>query len=931
MSNVLNAMIAALELEAQAVKKLSTSNSCVVQNGKLIKSSNSTWIYQFSIPARLNLPDDCPIMVSTSGQNINGSVLSLQDELLSIAVDQDLGSFISSAKLKWSEADLVGRLISALKNTIRGNASFSHSSALRAIGLTSIKSADLDPENKSGIYDNLNSEQILAVRRSLGSDTLFLWGPPGTGKTHTLARIVEAHCRSGKSILIVSNTNIAVDAALYQVAKRLETEPTFKEGLVQRIGQAVSDDLKSEFGKFVLPDEILARMGAPISRRLRKLRTEISLLISEKRDIEASISNHIWLKQAMNELAQNKKVLNDNQIQLDRLTSEVHQLQSKRSALLGQLERISTASMAEKLFYRLLNPKKVQALQDQVLDIDIAIEQLEADFALESSRIHERKTHISALSEKIQCVNAILTPDTILTELQSRVKQINQEGQGLLEQERLLNKKFQDLQDKISKNCKVSVATASKIYLNSTGESKFDIVIIDEASMLVPPVVYLMAGLARQSATIIGDFRQLPPIVRSNEKLAQKWLSRDVFEISGIPKLLKAGEIPRYLVALKVQYRMCDAICNLVSSFAYPDHALESAPVIRTPSESPTIGLSPILYIDTGYLKPWCSNPVIGKSRFNLAHAILIRKVIRNLQKIQRSVGENSRQGSIAVVSPFRAQVNVIRSLISDSLAADDSIKISTVHRFQGSERDTIILDLTDSIGKNVSRFLSATDLNQEGTRLLNVALSRAKNQLIVLGNFEFLNRKLPESATVRRLIQLLKTMGEEIDYTKSLMVEDSEWVSTEDFTKHFGNNPEERDVSFADQVTFYPSFESDLMSSQKSIVLISPFLTERRVSYWVEHLRSALARGVKIRIRTQPASSHGSETNSNLLIINMLREMGIRVDEVKDTHQKIAMIDGKIFWSGSLNILSHSQGLESMTRIVSEQACSEVYRSIFG
>ena len=57
----------------------------------------------------------------------------------------------------------------------------------------------------------LNDDQRAAIRRSLGSDTTFVWGPPGTGKTTTLARIVKAHYRAGQSILLVSNTNIAVD------------------------------------------------------------------------------------------------------------------------------------------------------------------------------------------------------------------------------------------------------------------------------------------------------------------------------------------------------------------------------------------------------------------------------------------------------------------------------------------------------------------------------------------------------------------------------------------------------------------------------------------------------------------------------------------------------------------------------------------------
>ena len=101
---------------------------------------------------------------------------------------------------------------------------------------------------------------LQAVRRFLGSDTTFIWGPPGTGKTWTLARVVEAHYRAGRSVLLVSNTNVAVDAALEQVAERLRDEPGFVRGLVIRHGPVVSDSLRHRFGAQVTPEEVAARL-----------------------------------------------------------------------------------------------------------------------------------------------------------------------------------------------------------------------------------------------------------------------------------------------------------------------------------------------------------------------------------------------------------------------------------------------------------------------------------------------------------------------------------------------------------------------------------------------------------------------------------------------------------------------------------------------
>lgn len=86
------------------------------------------------------------------------------------------------------------------------------------------------PEVMRGDRD-MNEDQQGAVRRSLGNRATFVWGPPGTGKTWTLARIVEAHYRAGRSVLLVSHTNLAVDTALQQVAERLCGEADFARGL----------------------------------------------------------------------------------------------------------------------------------------------------------------------------------------------------------------------------------------------------------------------------------------------------------------------------------------------------------------------------------------------------------------------------------------------------------------------------------------------------------------------------------------------------------------------------------------------------------------------------------------------------------------------------------------------------------------------------
>src|SRR3972149_727283 len=152
-----------------------------------------------------------------------------------------------------------------------------------------------------------NADQMLAVRRSLGSDTTYVWGPPGTGKTMTLARIVEAHYRTGRSVLLVSHTNIAVDTALERVAERLKGEPEFHQGLVIRQGPVVKEELRKRFGPQVILEEIVARLGEALRREKDQLAREAAPLETEERALVGALKDYEQIEHARRSLAERER------------------------------------------------------------------------------------------------------------------------------------------------------------------------------------------------------------------------------------------------------------------------------------------------------------------------------------------------------------------------------------------------------------------------------------------------------------------------------------------------------------------------------------------------------------------------------------------------------------------------------------------------
>ncbi len=291
MSDALTNMIDALGLEVAAIRKRGGGTQVELRGGERVGQAEGSWLYRFLVAEDLNLRDETPVRVTCGQEDDSGILVSFRDGVLVVALEQDLGPKIPAARLVANDSFLVERLKERLDKVRSGEIQFARQAADRVLGLVPVRSGDADPDPLVAQGDRLNQDQLGAVRRSLGSDATYIWGPPGTGKTTTLARIVEAHHRAGRSVLLVSNTNIAVDTALERVAERLKGEPAFHEGLVIRQGPVVKEELRQRFGAQVILEEIVARLGEALRREKDELTREAAPLEAEERSLAAALKN----------------------------------------------------------------------------------------------------------------------------------------------------------------------------------------------------------------------------------------------------------------------------------------------------------------------------------------------------------------------------------------------------------------------------------------------------------------------------------------------------------------------------------------------------------------------------------------------------------------------------------------------------------------
>jgi superfamily I DNA and/or RNA helicase len=263
---------------------------------------------------------------------------------------------------------------------------------------------------------------------------------------------------------------------------------------------------------------------------------------------------------------------------------------------------------------------------------------------------------------------------------------------------------------------------------------KFGTLFIDEAAQALEAACWI--PMRRVSRVILaGDHCQLPPTVKSIAALK-----------AGLGKTLMERIVemhPEAVTLLKIQYRMNDDIMRFSSNYFY-EGKVESAPEVKYRS---ILDLDiPIEWISPNHLdhldnleKPDYHEQFVGESfgRINKAEAEL---TLNTLQHYFERIGKQrilDERIDVGIISPYRAQVQHLRRLLMKREFFKPFrrlISVNTVDGFQGQERDVIIISLVRSNDEGQIGFLR--DL-----RRMNVAITRARMKLIILGDKNTLTR----------------------------------------------------------------------------------------------------------------------------------------------------------------------------------------------
>jgi serine/threonine protein kinase/DNA polymerase III delta prime subunit len=552
--------------------------------------------------------------------------------------------------------------------------------------LLDLSTAEFDEPDESLEFfqDDLALDKQQAVRQALAARDIFLLqGPPGTGKTTTLAEIILQilKIKPDARILVASQSNVAVNHILSRIA---ELQGTHRIEIV-RIGRAEKIGHGAEMWT--------------IEQRLSRWREEVLVRT------DGVMGD---LKERLRKRHREQK---DQRQYAPSVLEDLQQCQTWLEDLAGEFAELATLDGLE------LEEKTNGLAETLALIRDTLPEEAQGE-ALPS---------LAAEAQRLSLIVAdLLSPGPADSREQALLR--------LVTNWRKIFGKQEEFARPILERASILAATcliSGGYYLR---EQQFDWTIIDEAGRATAPELLVPLVRSRR-AIIVGDERQLPPMLEDlpNADLARLGTTKGQLTESLFATLVAQGKdenLPAVQM-LTMQHRMHPAIGQLVSSVFYGGKLTHAVEVADREHQLPWLA-RPVAWFSTATL-PKHGETSQGPSFYNRAE---IRAISYLLHHMERTYEELGQRREVAVITPYNAQiVELVAELTPDNpYWRALSIEVSTIDAFQGRDRDIVLYSTVRSNTAGRLGFL-------RDRRRLNVALSRAREALLIIGDIGTLER----------------------------------------------------------------------------------------------------------------------------------------------------------------------------------------------
>jgi len=452
---LISEFIDALNEEIKAIESDKGSAFILASDGQLIREEPGLFLYTFTLENPIDIPDETPVEVKVGDKQYYGKIVQSKGMEIIIGLEQSLGDYVSEARLIVNFHFLPKLLEKKFRNLLDRLSNQEVYQIMYGSPPpidTYFHLSNLVFQNSCGWKGNfkfvlncaeLNESQIKAIEKSQSQQFTILWGPPGTGKTKTLAYMVYCFVKRGLKVLVVAHTNAAVDELTEKIVDLLEDTNYYKQGQIVRLG-ICGDKIKD---KFVSLDKIVEKFSS-------KLKQEIALLKRRKKEIEEELISLLCSK--LEEILQQK---------------ELHV-----KSLLSKLQQVESMSKLKR-FILGLNPyeirKKVEREQLEVKKIEEVL-----------TKCKERHTEedLNSLKSKIQELGRLLSELKLMDpEVQKKWKNLEKELDNLQLKIHKYEDSLNEIRKKVLLEVRVLCTTLTKTFSDKDfPDIPFDVLIVDE-------------------------------------------------------------------------------------------------------------------------------------------------------------------------------------------------------------------------------------------------------------------------------------------------------------------------------------------------------------------------------------------------------------------------------------------------------------------
>ena len=587
---------------------------------------------------------------------------------------------------------------------------------------------------------SLSDSQEDVIRKIEQNPLLAVYGPPGTGKSQTIVNLVAHLVANGKTVLVASRMDKAVDVVAQRLnelgapflalrAGRLNYQKQLSFQLQDLIAGKVDIDTGYEDAILVDVEDMHDLLKA-----IKELENKCEKIISLENEWREIVEKKLALEKDLGSKEFiNKKLKKDEVDEIKNVLKSIEK-NLEKSGLFSSIANSLSAMKLKKILNISSLPTEPESIMR--LSLELQIEEMECEARIIETRIHkignihqilgqikqlkqkQRGLAVDILKNKRrESLKGLLRDQIKRQRLIIHTKAIVERKKNL--QNRLLeDEDFTPLMEAFPCWCVTTYAISGSLPMKS---GLFDVAIIDEASQCDIASCFPVLFRAKK-AVIVGDDKQLPHLSFLEKAKEQSFLSQ-----YNIPD--------KYQLMWRFRTNSMFDLANYYSTnpVLLDEHFRSYYPIIQFSNQEFYGNRIRIMTKDSG------TNDVLELHRVedgkvdsdatrNMPEVEAVIKRIHEL--ILEDEGNEDNPVSIGVVSPFRGQVDLIskalRQVLTETTIRRHQIEVGTAHTFQGDERDVIIFSL--AVADN-SFAQSLTFLQKPN--LFNVAITRARKKLI--------------------------------------------------------------------------------------------------------------------------------------------------------------------------------------------------------